>query len=62
MKSYIQPRIHITTIQHDMNFLAASMEQSVQKKKADLSAQLSKEQTFIDWEATNTGHTSVWDD
>ena len=31
MKSYIQPRIHITTIQHDMNFLAASMEQMVNR-------------------------------
>jgi hypothetical protein len=62
MKSYIQPRIHITTIQHDMNFLAASMEQMVNRKPTDLSAQLSKEQTSFDWEATNTGHTSVWDD
>lgn len=62
MKSYIQPRIHITTIQHDMNLLAASMEQMVNHKQADLSTQLSKEQTSFDWEATNTGHTSVWDD
>lgn len=62
MKSYIQPRIHITTIQHDINLLAASMEQMVNRKPTDLSAQLSKEQTFFDWEATNTGHTSVWDD
>ncbi len=62
MKKYIQPRIHITTIQHDPSLMTASIEQMVNHKQADLSTQLSKEQTSFDWEATNTGHTSVWDD